>query len=131
MSKQRFVAGRSDELDDGILRSFALGDSPNEALAAYKQEYPGRDDPPQVWNAIEFDGPELFPDVESLLEQAGDTANAEAGEASEGWLFYVPKDAKETLERRYIAMLSDWLDECGLRPTFFGVRADQGPPMSR
>jgi len=66
----------------------------------------------------------FIPKINSIgiLDQLGCDAVDFAGEAGEGWLYYISKQKRELLDSKLETVLSEWLSETGNKPTFFGIK---------
>jgi hypothetical protein len=60
-------------------------------------------------------------DVERIIEQVGDTAYDNLGEAAEDYLCDVSKDAEKELEKKITEVFFEWLNKYNLNPNFYSV----------
>ncbi len=68
----------------------------------------------------------LIPHASYLIEQMQDAAGEEVGEAAEGWLDHISKEAQDDLRSRVAEAVSAWLDADPVRRIhFWGVERIQ------
>lgn len=60
----------------------------------------------------------------SVLEQLGEDACEDCGEAAEGWLSDVSKEQIANLETRLNNALCDWMNDNSLNPNFYSIEND-------
>lgn len=59
--------------------------------------------------------------VDSLLESIAEIAGEECGEATEGWLYKLPKEELNNLKGQIQAVLEEWATQSGYQPNFYHV----------